>query len=81
MELIGSSGYQVASNETKNWRLFMNFMLSDGTSYKDSTDTTNDIVGQMFFDLACYLLSSVGVGPVEIVVVPRTDKFTYVICM
>ena len=74
MELIGANGYNVVPSE--NWRLIMNFMMSNGSSYKDNTDTVNDVRGQFFSDLAVYLLSSEGTGPLEIVMVPTTYPFS-----
>ena len=77
MELVGSNGYDVAPSVNNNWRLMMNFMTSNGLSYKNSTDTTNDVRGQVYADLIVYILSSDGVGPLEIVIVPTTDPFSY----
>ena len=41
----------------------MNFMLSNGSSYKDSSDTMNEVHGQVYADLAVYQLSNFGIGP------------------
>ena len=48
----------------------MNFMSSNGQAYKNSSDTMNEVNGQVYADLACYLLSNGGIGPEEIVLFP-----------
>ena len=72
MELVGSSGYNVVNNQNKNFRLFMNFMSSNSSSYKNSDDTMNSVHGNMHADLAPYLLSQGGVGPTEIVLIENS---------
>ena len=73
MEIVGSNGYDTVPNETKHWRLIMNFMSSSGIGNKNSSDTKNEVYGQIYSDLACYLLSDGGVGPREIVLWPANS--------
>ena len=51
-------------------------MLSNGISYQDNLDIVNNVYGRVFADLACYILSNVGVGPEEIVMVADSNKST-----
>jgi hypothetical protein len=81
MRLIGSNGYDVVPSVSKNWRLIMNFMLSNGLSYKNSSDTMNEVHGQVYADLAVYQLSNFGIGPTKIVLSPTTQKSEYDIYM
>jgi hypothetical protein len=89
MELTGANELNVSPNVNKNWRLFMNFMVSTGLSFKSSSDTMHEVRGQVYADLACYLLSNDGKGPIEIVVVPttgalpingKTEHSIYILC-
>jgi hypothetical protein len=74
MEMVGSNGYALANNINKNWRLFLNFMTNDGTSYKNST--TTGVTGNMYADLTAYLLSDNGTGPDGIRLVGNSSNTT-----
>jgi hypothetical protein len=65
MELIGANEYNVSPSVNKSWRLFMNFLVSNGSGFKNSSDTMHEVRGQVFADLACYVLSNDGKGPRE----------------
>ena len=82
MELVGSSGYNVVNNQNKNFRIFMNFMSSNSSYYKNSDDTMNVVHGNIYADLVPYLLSQGGVGPTEIVLIEHSrslyDIYIYI---
>jgi hypothetical protein len=67
----------------------MNFMVSNGLGSKNSSDAMHEVRGQVYADIACYILSDGGVGPREIRVVPttgalpingKTEHSIYILC-